>query len=113
MAEETQNTTSSSGNNTLMKALCYFTYLWLIPFFIVKGEARDEGMITHLKQGFGGLLLCVAANIFQHISGIVALILFIMCGLVNLIGFINAITGKDKEVPIIGGFFQSTFTFIK
>ena len=112
MAEETQNT-SSQGGNKFMKALCYFTYLWLVPFFLVKGEERDSAMLLHLKQGFGGFVLCVLGNIFMNIVPIVGYILMLVCFLVNLLGFINAITGKDKPVPVLGEFFNSTFTFIK
>ncbi len=111
MAEET--TSNTGNNNTLMKVLCYFSYLWLIPFFVVKDEARNEGMITHLRQGFGTLVLCLIGNIFLNIVSIVGYIGMIFCGILGLIGIINAVTGKDKELPILGGFFQSNFTFIK
>ena len=117
MAEETTTTNNSGNNNTLMKVLCYFSYLWLIPFFVVKGEDRNEGMITHLRQGFGTMVLCLIANILQHtgvaIMGIVALVLMLLCCILGLIGVINAVTGKNKVLPIFGGLFQSSFTFIK
>ena len=111
MAEETTNTTGN--NNTLMKVLCYFSYLWLIPFFVVKGADRNEGMITHLRQGFGTLILCLIGNIFMNIVPIVGYIAMAFCGILGLIGLINAITGKNKELPILGGLFQSSFSFIK
>jgi len=110
MAEETTNT---GNNNTLMKVLCYFSYLWLIPFFIVKGEERNEGMITHLKQGFGTMVLCIIGNIFTHILPVVGYIALACCGILGLIGLINAIMGKDKELPILGPIFTSSFSFIK
>ena len=110
MAEETTNTGS---NNTVMKVLCYFSYLWLIPFFVVKGEERNEGMITHLKQGFGTLVLCVIGNIFMNILPIVGYIALACCGILGLIGLINAVQCNDKELPILGSFFTSSFSFIK
>lgn len=115
MAEETQTTLRGTGENRLMKALCYFTYLWLIPYFVVKGEQRNESMLLHLKQGFGGLVICMLGNILQHIGflSIIGGILLIICFVLNLIGFINAVTGKDNKLPIVGEFFDSTFNFVK
>ena len=113
MAEETQNTTNGGSGSTLMKVLCYFTYLWLIPFFVVKGEERTEGMITHLRQGFGTFILCVLGQIIGRASDFVGSIVLLCCAVLGLIGVINAVTGKDKELPIVGSFFQSSFTFIR
>ncbi|MBQ5513890.1 MAG: hypothetical protein IIT83_09415 [Bacteroidales bacterium] len=112
MAEETQNT--SNGGNTFMKVLSYLGILWLIPFFAVKGVDRNASIICHLKQGFGAVLIEVVGYIISTmgmtmIGGLVSL-----CGLIlALIGIINAVQGNDKELPILGSFFTSSFSFIK
>ena len=64
MAEETTQT-SGSSNTKVYKILCYLSYLWLIPYFVAKGEVRDENMVLNLKQGFGCLFIIVIGQISE------------------------------------------------
>ena len=114
MAEETTQTNGSS-NSKLYKALCYLSYLWLVPYFVAKGEVRDENMILNLKQGFGCLFIIVIGQLlanFLHLVTIGAIVIGIG-GILSLIGFINVLQGKDKELPLLGSQFTSWFSFIK
>ncbi len=110
MAEETTN--NSSSDSTLMKVLSYFGILWLIPFFLVKGEARNEVMVGHLKQGFGCMVICLLGSILHNVP-FVGSICSIVGGILSLIGIIYAVIGKNEKLPIVGNFFDSTFSFIK
>lgn len=112
MAEETTQT-SSSSNSKVYKILCYLSYLWLIPYFVAKGEVRDENMVLNLKQGFGCLFIIVIGQILAHFSNTIGAIVIMLGGVLALIGFINVLQNKDKELPILGSFFTSSFSFIK
>jgi uncharacterized membrane protein len=110
MAEETTN--NGSSNITLMKVLGYLSILWIIPFFSVKGADRDEGMVTHLRQGFGAMLVSVIYYIIKDIP-LVSTIVFITWIAMVIIGIINVVSGNNKELPIVGPFFNTTFSFVK
>ena len=112
MAEETTQT-SGNSNAKVYKILCYLSYLWVIPYFVAKGEVRDENMILNLKQGFGCMLLIALGQLIQNFSIMLGAIVLMVGGVLSLLGFINVLQGKDKELPILGGFFTSSFSFIK
>ena len=112
MAEETTQT-SGSNNSKVYKVLCYLSYLWVIPYFIAKGEVRDENMILNLKQGFGCMLLVALGQLLAYVSNSIGAIVICIGGVLALIGFINVLQGKDKELPLLGSFFTSSFSFIK
>ena len=113
MAEETTQTNSNS-NSKVYKVLCYLGILWLIPYFVAKGEVRDENMILNLEQGFGTLLIFVIAQLLNTINftGISAIV-YMVALVLAIIGIINVVQNKDKELPIVGPFFTSSFSFIK
>ncbi len=113
MAEETTQT-SGNSNTKLYKVLCYLWELWLIPFLLVKGEKRDETMVMHLKQGFGVFAIHLIGSILYKIDfdtiGPIVLVLSIV---LMIIGIIDIVQDKDKELPILGPQFTSWFSFIK
>jgi len=113
MAEEiTQN--SGNSNTKLYKVLCYLGWLWLIPYFVAKGEVRDESMILNLKQGFGTMLIFTIAELLRTMHfDIIGPIAYVFALVLAIIGIINVVQNNDKELPILGSFFTSSFSFIK
>ena len=114
MAEETTQT-SGSSNTKLYKILCYLSYLWVIPYFVAKGEVRDENMILNLKQGFGCMFIIAIGQLIANVLHFVSIgaIVLMIGGILALIGLINVLQNKDKELPILGSLFTSSFSFIK
>jgi uncharacterized membrane protein len=110
MAEETTN--NSGSNATLIRALSYATILWLVPYFTVKGADRDEGMVTHLRQGFGAMLVSVILYIIWNIPLVSTIVLIVWIAM-SVIGILNVVSGNNKELPIVGPFFNTTFSFVK
>lgn len=86
-----------------MAALCYFGILVIIP--LITDAKKDPYVKFHIKQG---LVLLIAGIITSFISmvpvlgWVVGFILWIILLILFIIGLINAITGKEKELPIIG-----------
>ena len=110
MAEEEKPSSSPSGGqkNTGMAILCYFGILVLIPFLT---DAKNDPFVKfHIKQGLVLLIayliigvitaLPVIGWIVGGVAWILLLILFIM-------GIINAASGKEVELPVIGKFGSS------
>ena len=93
----------AKGKNTTMAALCYFGILILIPLLT---EAKNDAFVKfHIKQG---LILIIAGIITSVILMIPFLgwvagpIMWIILLILFIIGLINALSGKESELPLIG-----------
>lgn len=96
--------------NTLMGILSYIGILALIPFFTAK---EDPFVKFHVKQG----LVLLVIEVVVWLLGTMAWQLYMVLNLLNLvlvvfsiIGIINVVQGKQKELPLVGGF-SKYFTF--
>ena len=97
------------NNNKVMAVLAYLSWLLLIPLLAAK---ESKFARFHCNQGlvlaiFGTLVPIVCGIldgipligwVFGIISGGVGLVITIL----SVIGIVNAINGKAKDVPIIG-----------
>jgi uncharacterized membrane protein len=97
--QETQPVSSGSGKNIGMAVLCYFGILILIPALT---EAKNDAFVKfHIKQGLVLIIAGVAVGIISWIPFVgwaAGILLFILW----LIGVINAASGKEEHVPVIG-----------
>ena len=102
---------SDIERNKVMGILAYLSWLVLIPLFAAKDSkfARyhvNQGLVLAIVEsvvgdvlGFFGRLPLIG-RIFGLVNGLFGLVCIIM----SIIGIINAVTGKAKELPIIGQF---------
>jgi uncharacterized membrane protein len=94
----------SFTNDTILATLAYLGPLVFIPFLTHKGNSF---IIYHTKQG---LVLFALSFVFWIISGFFAMSLFYpIMQLINIgllvfiiIGVINALQSKEKQLPLIG-----------
>lgn len=97
--------------NKLMAVLAYLSWLVLIPLFAAKESkfARfhcNQGIVLAVVEiavwvVFGILRhLPLIGWLFAIVEGLISLVCFIFA----VIGIINAVNGKAKELPFIGGF---------
>ncbi len=89
--------------NIGMAILCYFGILVLIP--LLTDSKKDPYVKFHIKQGLVLLITGVATlfiSMIPILGWIVGFILWIVIFVLFIIGLINAIGGKEKELPIIG-----------
>lgn len=95
MPEESKGQSS----NTLMAVLCYFGILVLIPLLT---DAKNDPFVKfHIKQGLVLLIAYVICGFIfwiPVIGWLLGLVLFVLF----IIGVINAATGKQSPLPIIG-----------
>ncbi len=96
------------------KTIAIIAYLWwigLIIAFIMNNDKRNSFATFHIRQMIGLSLLSLA-NYFvirEYINswgaGVVDLCLFVLW----LIGFIGALQGEEKKIPLLGDQFQDWF----
>lgn len=101
----------AANNNTLMAVLAYLGILIIIPFVT---EAKNDPLVKfHLKQGLV-LIISEIIGLFIGVIPVIGWIVSPLWALYNLImvilGIVNAATGKQKELPIIGSI-GSKFNF--
>jgi len=113
---------SGSSQNTGMAILAYLGILIIVPFFT---DAKNDQFVKfHIKQGLiliilwigAGILSLIFSYIFYTIGASTFLpsflfpIIYLCLVTMNIMGIVNAATGKEKELPIIGKF-ASGFKF--
>lgn len=98
-------------DNKAMAILAYIGWLVLIPIFGAKSSAYAR---YHSNQG---LILAIVETVIAVVFGLLGLIPYVgvifsicswllelCCFALFIIGLVNAINGKAKELPIIGGY---------
>ncbi len=107
-----QNQPVDLSGNKGMAILAYLGPLILIPFLT---DAKNDPFVKfHLKQGLVLIIASIGWSILTSFIpglfwGFRMLLSFVSFGflVIDIIGIINAATGKMKELPIIGGFAKS------
>ena len=97
------------NQNKGLACLSYVSILVLIPLFVAKDSAYAK---FHVNQGLPLAIAGVAMGILQKILWFIPVIRWISGSLIGLlglaifvlsvIGLINALTGKAKELPLTG-----------
>ncbi|MBE8714411.1 DUF4870 domain-containing protein [Sphingobacterium hungaricum] len=109
-------------NNKTLAIVSYITVIgWLIAYFSYKDETNKSPFVTyHLKQSLGVFVVSVVISVIASILIAIiptlatALSLLSVIPLVLLVlGIINAVNEVMKPVPLIGGYFEDKFSFIK
>ena len=90
--------------NKLMAILAYLNLLVLIPLFAAKNSPFAR---FHVNQGIILLLITIVINVLDSVVFILPNIIFtilrILIIALVLLGIYNVISGKAKELPLIGG----------
>ena len=99
-------------NGKGMAILSYIGILALIPYF---AEKDNKYVIYHAKQGMNLFLLEIAASVALGLISSILWILFLFIWLLSavvgiaslvlsILGIVNVLNGKAKELPIINKF---------
>lgn len=108
------------------KTTAWVSYLtiigWIIAFVTYSNNTTAKSSLAtfHLRQSFGLIALGVAFSfLFRMMSwgfsfvGMLSPILWILLLVLWILGFIAALNGEEKPVPVMGTLFQQWFSFIK
>ena len=100
---EEKTATGSEANPIAL--LCYLGILVVIP--LLTESKKEEFVKFHIKQGLA-LLVFAAIGTFIAVIPILGWIIGFLIGLTSLIlaiiGIVNVLQGKKKELPLIGGY---------
>jgi uncharacterized membrane protein len=106
------------------KTIAWVSYITLIGWIIALvtfSNSPDKGSLArfHLRQSFGimatGLAMYIAFIILLFIVPFIVFLYPFICIAILILfimGLISAVNGEEKPVPLLGGFYQRTFTFI-
>lgn len=101
MADDNKGKTTAEvmdSNRRLMAALSYLNILFLIPLLFAK---KDKYVKFHLRQGivlFAAYVVASAIVWFPVVGWMIAVFLLV----VSIYGFLQALYGKEWELPYIG-----------
>ena len=104
-----ENTTVNEGKN-----IAIISYLWIIGLiiaFIMNNDKKNSFAAFHIRQMVGLTLLSIAIGIVSRFAdlGYIGSILGLFSFALWVIGFIGAIQGEEKSVPLLGDMFQDWF----
>ncbi len=89
--------------NILMAVLAYCGPLIILSYLVAKDDAFTK---FHIKQGLTIIIIGILTSFFNMFLFFPIFMLFwlirMSLGIFMLIGVLNALQGKEKELPIIG-----------
>lgn len=96
-------------NGKGMGILSYLGFLCLIPYLT---EKNNKFVIYHAKQGLNlficevitALVISIISTILWRVGSLLSDILGLVAFLLSVLGIVNVINGKAKELPIINKF---------
>lgn len=104
-----ENTTVSEGKTIAI--ISYITWIGTLIAFIMNNDKKNSFASFHIRQMIGLSIFSIANSLIIgkyvnfYIAGIINLLLFILW----IIGFIGALQGEEKKIPLFGDMFQDWF----
>ena len=96
--------TPKKGQKNILAIISYIGILCLVPILM---KEKDEFVKFHAKQGLVLFIAEVATLLISWIpilGWFIGFILWIIWVVLSLIGIINAVSGKQVPLPVIGKF---------
>jgi len=103
--------TTSDGKTTAI--ISYIALIGLIIAVIMNSSNKNSFASYHIRNTIGlNLTWIVAVGLNKFLPGFIMWPLFVALFILWIIGFIGAIQEEEKEIPIVGTFFQDWFRSI-
>lgn len=93
--------------NASLSGACYITFLFFLPL-VMRPNSRfarfhaNQGLVLFIFSAIIGVLETVV-DVIPIVGGILKAVLGLVTLGLFLFGFVNALNGKAKELPFIGG----------
>ena len=107
-----ENQTVNEGKAAAI--IAYLTIFGTIIAYIMNASKKNSFASFHIRQMIGLFLLSMINKyiIYDMLGATAGWIFGIVLFVLWIIGFISAIQGEEKEVPVIGEHFQKWFSGI-
>ena len=94
--------------------ISYITIIGTIIAFFINNDKKNDFASFHIRQALGLWLTFFALGYVVGIfdNWLITFAFWLFFGILFIYGFINAVAGKPKAVPIVGEFFQKIFSSI-
>ncbi len=104
-----ENTTADEGKTIAI--IAYITLIGFIIAIVMNSSKKSEFASFHIRQMLGLMLLSLTISILSYVLplGIVYTILSIFVLILWVLGFVGAIQGEKKLIPVLGAQFQDWF----
>tara|TARA_R110000850_G_scaffold277086_1_gene422364 strand:+ start:96120 stop:96449 length:330 start_codon:yes stop_codon:yes gene_type:complete len=108
-----ENTTGNDGKT--IGIIAYLTIIGFVIAIIMNNTQRNEYASFHIRQMLGLILLSIAISVLSLMIdlGVVGTILSFFVLILWVLGFVGAIQGEMKLVPVLGEQFQDWFSGVK
>ncbi|MGB8703633.1 MAG: hypothetical protein WCD31_01255 [Gillisia sp.] len=107
-----ETSTTQSGKSAAIVA--YITLVGTIIAYFMNNETKNPFASFHIRQGLGinitFYVLGALVSIFN--SWMVSIAFYVFILILWIYGLVNAIQGVQREVPILGPYFQKWFSTI-
>jgi uncharacterized membrane protein len=109
ISPQMNNQTVTEGKTIAI--ICYLTFIGTIIAFIMNQNKQNTFASFHIRQAIGLILLGFILNILQMYLDLfwIGSVLWLGLIILWLIGFIGAIQGEEKKIPLLGDQFQEWF----
>lgn len=92
--------------------IAYITIIGLIIAFVKNNEVKDPFASFHIRQMLGISITGLAftfINIIPILGTLISLLGTLLIVVLWVMGLISAINGEEKQVPILGKYYQEWF----
>ena len=101
-------TQRSGVNGKTIAIISYLTFIGWIIGYILNTTTKSSLAAFHLRQYLGIMLMGVVLGVFSRMLPSLS---YLALGILILwvFGFIAAINGEEKPIPLVGAYFQDWF----
>ena len=103
-----ENTTVNEGKTIAI--ISYLTIIGTLIAFIMNNDKKNSFASFHIRQMLGLFMLMLLAWVANnYINGFLGWAIRLFTIVLWVIGFIGAVQGQEKKVPLLGDQFQEWF----
>lgn len=107
-----ENYTVKEGKSTAI--IAYLWWIGLIVAVVMNSPKKNAFAAFHIRQMIGLIICHIGAGLIgSYVNGTLGWILGVGVFVLWLIGFLGAIQGEEKKVPLLGEQFQEWFRNIQ
>ena len=110
MEEVNKPATNVVEEGKTMAIISYFTLIGTIIAYVMNNDKKNTFAAFHIRQMIGlGILSLINSFGIARFSGMASMVISVALLVLWIIGFIGAIQGEEKKVPLLGDMFQDWF----